>query len=94
MECDLSRLGTAAFLFEAYILLNFSQIIGATQNAAMNALHPLAVYAAVKQHRGEKLDFPGNTAAWLENHEHSTAQLTGYLSEWAVLEDKVEHNRK
>ncbi|KAF2486994.1 hypothetical protein BDY17DRAFT_328568 [Neohortaea acidophila] len=68
-------------------------IIGATQNAAMNALHPFAVYAAVKQHRGEKLDFPGNAAAWLENHEHSTAQLTGYLSEWAVLEDKCANQK-
>ncbi|KAK0821062.1 hypothetical protein LTR75_001132 [Friedmanniomyces endolithicus] len=29
-------------------------IIGAVNNAAMNALHPLAVYAAVQAHKGEK----------------------------------------
>ena len=55
----------------------------------MNALHPLAVYAAVKAHKGEKLDFPGDIGAWTGVSEHSTAMLTGYLSEWAVLEEKV-----
>lgn len=55
----------------------------------MNALHPLAVYAAVKAHQGEKLDFPGGIGAWQGVSEHSTAMLTGYLSEWAVLEEKV-----
>ena len=64
-------------------------IIGATNNAAMNALHPLAVYAAVKAFKGEKLDFPGDIGAWQGVSEHSTAMLTGYLSEWAILEEKV-----
>lgn len=54
----------------------------------MNALHPLAVYAAIKAHQNRKLDFPGDISAWLGVSEHSTAMLTGYLSEWAVLEDK------
>lgn len=68
-------------------------IIGATTNAAMNALHPLAVYAAIKAHKGEKLDFPGDINAWLGVGEHSTAMLTGYLSEWAVLEDKCKNQK-
>jgi hypothetical protein len=35
-------------------------IIGAANNAAMNALHPLAVYAAVCAHRNTPLAFPGD----------------------------------
>ncbi|KAK5168807.1 uncharacterized protein LTR77_006116 [Saxophila tyrrhenica] len=68
-------------------------IIGAVNNAAMNALHPLAVYAAVKAHQGKVLDFPGDINAWLGVTEHSTATLTGYLSEWAVLEDKCKNQK-
>lgn len=68
-------------------------IIGATNNAAMNALHPLAVYAAVKAHKGEILDFPGDFNAWFGVAEHSTAMLTGYLSEWAVLEEKCANQK-
>ena len=59
----------------------------------MNALHPLAVYAAVKAHKGETLDFPGDINAWLGVGEHSTAMLTGYLSEWAVLEGKCKNQK-
>ncbi|KAK3672160.1 hypothetical protein LTR78_007913 [Recurvomyces mirabilis] len=68
-------------------------IIGAVNNAAMNALHPLAVYAAVQAHKGEKLKYPGDYNAWLALGEHSTAYLTGYLSEWAVLEDKCKDQK-
>ena len=56
-------------------------IIGAVNNAAMNALHPLAVYAAVQAHKGEKMEFPGGLGSWLAVNEHSTAMLTGYLTE-------------
>ena len=59
----------------------------------MNALHPLAVYAAVKAHQGKTLDFPGDINAWLGVSEHSTAMLTGYLSEWAVLEEKCANQK-
>jgi hypothetical protein len=45
----------------------------------MNALHPLAVYAAVQAHKNEELHFPGDYDAWLGTCEHSTAMLTGYL---------------
>lgn len=68
-------------------------IIGAVSNATMNALHPLAVYAAVQAHKNEELHFPGDYNAWLGTCEHSTAMLTGYLSEWAVLEDKCANQK-
>lgn len=32
--------------------------------AAMNALHPLAVYAAVQAHKNEPLHYPGDIEAW------------------------------
>jgi hypothetical protein len=59
----------------------------------MNALHPLAVYAAVQAHKNEELHYPGDYDAWLGVCEHSTAMLTGYLSEWAVLEDKCANQK-
>ncbi|KAF2770451.1 hypothetical protein EJ03DRAFT_373791 [Teratosphaeria nubilosa] len=68
-------------------------IIGAVNNAAMNALHPIAVYAAVQAHKGEKLQFAGDMSAWLGVSEYSTAKLTGYLSEWAVLQEKCKNQK-
>ena len=68
-------------------------IIGAVNNAAMNALHPLAVYAAVQAHKGETLLYPGAMASWLGINEHSTAMLTSYLTEWAALEDKCANQK-
>ncbi|KAF2724121.1 hypothetical protein K431DRAFT_241801 [Polychaeton citri CBS 116435] len=68
-------------------------VIGAVNNAAMNALHPLAVYAAVQAQKGELMNFPGDLDAWQLTREHSTAMLTGYLSEWAVLEDKCANQK-
>ncbi|KAK5456958.1 hypothetical protein LTS15_004738 [Exophiala xenobiotica] len=66
-------------------------IIGAVNNAQMNALHPFAIYAAVQAQKGEPLYFPGDWNAWQHEAHHSTARLTGYLSEWAVLEDKCKN---
>lgn len=68
-------------------------IIGAVNNAAMNALHPLAVYAAVQAHKGEKLDFPGSLGSWISVSEHSTAMLTGYLTEWAALNEHCQDQK-
>ena len=68
-------------------------VIGAVNNAAMNALHPLAVYAVVCAHKKEPLKFPGDYSAWLAVGEHSSAKLTGYLSEWAALEDKCANQK-
>ena len=39
-------------------------IIGSVKEAAMNILYPLPVYAAVQQHLGNRLDFPGDFIAW------------------------------
>lgn len=66
-------------------------IIGAVHNAQMNALHPLAVYAAVQAHLGKKLEYPGDLSTWTYEHGHATAMLTGYQSEWAVLEDSCKN---
>ncbi|EGP86794.1 unnamed protein product [Zymoseptoria tritici ST99CH_3D7] len=68
-------------------------IIGATTNAAMNALHPIAIYAAVQAHKGQRMGYPGAYQNWLVTCEHSTAYLTGFLSEWAVLEQKCANQK-
>lgn len=68
-------------------------IIGATSNAQMNALHPFAVYAAVRAHLNEPLIFPGDWDSWQADCHHSSARLTGYLSEWAILEPKCANTR-
>lgn len=47
----------------------------------------------MQAHKGAKLDYPGDINAWLGWQEHSTAQLTGYLSEWAVLEDRCKNQK-
>lgn len=68
-------------------------IIGATNNAQMNALYPFSVYAAVQAHKGEPLAFAGDWNAWQGLSFHSTARMTGYLSEWISLEDKCKDQR-
>lgn len=59
----------------------------------MNALLPFAYYAAVQAHKGERMEYPGAYENWMSIGEHSTAYLTGYLSEWAVLEDKCKNQK-
>ncbi|KAL2441967.1 hypothetical protein ABEF95_016962 [Exophiala dermatitidis] len=66
-------------------------VVGAVNNAQMNALHPFAIYSAVQAHKNEPLEFPADWDAWQFEAHHSTAMLTGYLSEWAVLEDKCKN---
>jgi hypothetical protein len=63
-------------------------VLGAVNNAQMNALLPIAFYAAVQGQNGEPLYFPSDWDVWQHEAHHSSAMLTGYLSEWAVLEDK------
>jgi nucleoside-diphosphate-sugar epimerase len=63
-------------------------IIGAVVAAAMNPILPFAIYAAVQVERGLPLSFPGTTDNWNTLDHHSSAFLTGYLTEWAALEDK------
>ena len=63
-------------------------IIGAAPNASLDFFSPFAIYASVQQHKGEPLHFGGDFDSWQFEATHSTARLTGYLSEWTVLEDK------
>lgn len=64
-----------------------SWVIGATANAQINALHPFGVYAAVQAHLKKPLAFPGDFAAWQSLPYYSSAMMTGFFSEWVVLED-------
>ena len=68
-------------------------IIGATNSAQINGILPFAVYAVVQARKGEPLQFPGPFDAWQDSRFHSTAKLTGYLSEWAVLEEACKNQR-
>lgn len=68
-------------------------VIGASTNAQMSALYPVAVYAAVQAHLNKPLVFPGDWDSWQGDAHHSAARLTGYLSEWAVLESKCANQR-
>ena len=63
-------------------------IFGATVGAQMNALYLLAIYAAVQTHKRQPLYFPGDWTAWQSSHPVSNGRITGYLSEWAVLEGR------
>lgn len=61
-------------------------IIGATLNSPLNTFYCFGIYAAVQAHKNEALQFGGDFDSWQFAACHSTARLTGYLSEWAVLE--------
>lgn len=63
-------------------------IIGAVNNAAMNVYHSYAVYAATQAYKHEPIAFPGDWQQWQYESHSCSARLTGYLSEWAVLEEK------
>ena len=49
--------------------------------------------AAVQAHREEPLRFPSDFTVWQDERKHATARLMGYLSEWAVLEDKCKDQK-
>lgn len=61
-------------------------IIGAAPNSPLNMFMSFAVYAVVQAYKGEALEFGGDLVSWQFEAAHSSARLTGYLSEWAVLE--------
>ena len=64
-------------------------IVGTSSTAQMNGLYAFSIYAAVAAERGTALNFPGSWDAWQQYcAHHASAMLTGFLSEWAVLEDK------
>ncbi|GAP92498.1 putative NAD dependent epimerase dehydratase [Rosellinia necatrix] len=66
-------------------------IIGVAQRAPLNAFYPFAVYAAVQAQKGEPLYFGGEFESWQFEYSHSTARMTAYLTEWAVLEDQCKN---
>lgn len=62
-------------------------IIGSIINININMMYGFAVYASVQAHKNEPLRFGGDIRSWQFEACHSTARLTGYLAEWAVLEE-------
>ncbi|KAK8227317.1 NAD dependent epimerase/dehydratase family protein-like protein [Phyllosticta capitalensis] len=66
-------------------------VLGAVQDAAINLMFPLAVYAAVSKHLGQPLEFPGDLSAWEKLQDQSSALMNGYLEEWAVLTPEAEN---
>lgn len=68
-------------------------VIGSTQNASMNTFLSFGIYAAVQAHKKEPLQFGGDYYSWHFDYTHSSARLTGFLSEWAVLEDHCKNQR-
>ncbi|KAI7341453.1 hypothetical protein KC315_g66 [Hortaea werneckii] len=68
-------------------------VIGTAPTGGMNTLAPFAVLAAVQAEKGEPLQFGGDLEEWQEEGCWSSARLTGFLSEWAVLEEKCRNQR-
>ena len=62
-------------------------VVGSALKAQMNGTYLLCVYAAVQAHKKEPMYFPGDWTSWQGPVALSTARLTGYLSEWAALND-------
>lgn len=60
-------------------------------SAQINGLLPFAVYVAVRAYKNEPPVFPGDWNLWQDECHHAAAMLTGYLSEWVVLEDKCKN---
>jgi hypothetical protein len=65
-------------------------VIGAATHTSMIVFVAFGVYAAVRAQRGKPLRFGSDWMGWPFSIAHSSARLTGYLSEWAVLEDGCE----
>lgn len=61
-------------------------IIGTSSQAGSNMLYLFGVYAAVQAHEGEPFIFGGDWDAWQFEGHHSSARMTGYLSEWAAIQ--------
>jgi hypothetical protein len=66
-------------------------VMGSAVKAQMSGLYLFCVYSAVQAHKKEPLYFPGDWKSWQGPTPMSTARLTGYLSEWAVLHDSCEN---
>ncbi|KAI1070494.1 hypothetical protein LB507_006711 [Fusarium sp. FIESC RH6] len=62
-------------------------VMGSAVKAQMSGLYLFCVYSSVQSHKKEPLYFPGDWKSWQGPTPMSTARLTGYLSEWAALND-------
>ncbi|KAF2166866.1 hypothetical protein M409DRAFT_66415 [Zasmidium cellare ATCC 36951] len=77
----------------AWNVVSPAWIIGAVTTAQINGFQPWAVYAAVQGRKGEGVRFPSDWGVWQDERCHASARLTGYLSEWVVLEEKCADQR-
>lgn len=59
----------------------------------MNMCFVLAVYASVCKHLNEPLAFPGDRFSWQCLVDQSSATLSGYLAEWALLSGKANNEK-
>jgi len=70
-----------------------SFILGAVPDAAMNVCFPLAVYASITKHLGEKLVYSGDFNAWENPQAQSSAMLNAYMEEWSVLTPAAQNQK-
>lgn len=75
----------------AWNVLRPCAIIGSAPNSWLTALLSFGIYAAVQAQKGEPLEFGGDWESWQFLAVHSTARMTGYLAEWAVLEKECKN---
>ncbi|KAF5677814.1 NAD dependent epimerase dehydratase [Fusarium heterosporum] len=89
VECNSKILNN--FLETKWNVIRPFGVLGTSDNAKMNTLYVLGAYAATQRQNQVPLSFPGGWELWEEPFPVSTARLTGYLTEWAVLEDACEN---
>ena len=70
-----------------------ASILGAVPDAAMNLVFPLGVYASVRKHLGEKLEFPNDLQSWETTRCMSSSKMNAYMEQWAVLNDKAKDEK-
>ncbi|PYI08329.1 hypothetical protein BO78DRAFT_441708 [Aspergillus sclerotiicarbonarius CBS 121057] len=76
----------------SWITTRPSGILGAVPDAAMNISLPLAIYASIQKHLQRPLEYPADLASWETSKILSSAQMNGYLAEWAVLSGHVDQS--
>lgn len=71
-----------------------ASILGAVKDAAMNAVFPIGVFAAVHAYMKKPLVFPGDLTSFQMVQTGSSAKINAYLEEWAVLGDARTANQR
>ncbi|KAK2756120.1 hypothetical protein FQN54_005528 [Arachnomyces sp. PD_36] len=69
-------------------------ILGAVKDAAMNAVFPIGVFAAVNAHLGKPMVFPGDITSYEMIQTASSAKMNAYIEEWAVLSGSGTANQR